>query len=217
MRANASKSRQTRTNASKRRGENASKRKQTRANVDKRKQTLTPPFIAVFYTPLCNPLSPDTRCESPGHLSSGGGTSPESCPSKTCTFDDFCRISVERGLFQGLLELQSGKKKGTQTQTFWSGYSSGRVGFFHVKGGGRKKFCMSLETQKTILFGGISRDFGGIFRGCPKSLRKSSLCSTFCRLETSKLSPGTPPSGFRRFDPPLSRAYLQKPGSEQDV
>ena len=53
--ANASKRRQTRTNASKRRGENASKRKQTRANVDKRKQTLTPPFMAVFYTPLCNP------------------------------------------------------------------------------------------------------------------------------------------------------------------
>ena len=56
MRANASKRRQTRTNASKRRGANASKRKQTRANVDKRKQTLTPPFIAVFYTPLCNPM-----------------------------------------------------------------------------------------------------------------------------------------------------------------
>ena len=56
MRANANKRRQTLTNASKRRGENASKRKQTRANVDKRKQTLTPPFIAVFYTPLCNPL-----------------------------------------------------------------------------------------------------------------------------------------------------------------
>ena len=57
MRANANKRRQTQTNASKRRGENASKRKQTRANVDKRKQTLAPPFIAVFYTPLCNPLS----------------------------------------------------------------------------------------------------------------------------------------------------------------
>ena len=26
------------------------------AQVDKRKQTLTPPFIEVFYTPLCNPL-----------------------------------------------------------------------------------------------------------------------------------------------------------------
>ena len=52
-----SKRRQTLTNASKRRGENASKREQTRAKVDKRKQTLTPPFIAVFfYTPLCNPL-----------------------------------------------------------------------------------------------------------------------------------------------------------------
>ena len=46
-----------RANASKRRGENASKRKQTRANVDKRKQTLTPPFMAVFYTPLCNHLT----------------------------------------------------------------------------------------------------------------------------------------------------------------
>ena len=56
MRANANKRRQTLTNASKRRGENVSKRRQTRANVDKRKQTLTPPFIAVFYTPLGNPL-----------------------------------------------------------------------------------------------------------------------------------------------------------------
>ena len=64
MRANANKRRQTLTNASKRRGENASKRrgenaskrKQTRANVDKRKQTLTPPFVAVFYTPFAIPL-----------------------------------------------------------------------------------------------------------------------------------------------------------------
>ena len=45
----ASKRRQTQTNASKRRGENASKRKQTRANV-------APPFIAVSYTPLCKSL-----------------------------------------------------------------------------------------------------------------------------------------------------------------
>ena len=59
MRENANKRRQTLTNASKRRGENASKRggenasnfKQTLANVDKRKQTLTPPFIVVFFTP----------------------------------------------------------------------------------------------------------------------------------------------------------------------
>ena len=57
MRANANKCRQTLTNASKRRGENTSKRKQTRAKVDKGKQTLARPFIAVFYTPLCNPLN----------------------------------------------------------------------------------------------------------------------------------------------------------------
>ena len=39
-----------------------------------------------------------------------GGTRPESCPSKTWTFDpkidDFYRISVERGQFQGPLEIQ---------------------------------------------------------------------------------------------------------------
>ena len=64
MRANANKRRQKLTNASKRRGENASKRKQTLANVDKRKQTRTPPFIAVFYTPLCNPLSFSTIFDS---------------------------------------------------------------------------------------------------------------------------------------------------------
>ena len=56
MRANANKRRQTLTNVSKRRGDNASNRKQTRANVDKRKQMLTPSYIVVSYTPLCNPL-----------------------------------------------------------------------------------------------------------------------------------------------------------------
>ena len=68
MRANANKRRQTLTNASKCRGENASKRKQTLES--KRKQMLTPPFIAVFYTRLCNALR-NVHCES-GHLSSWG-------------------------------------------------------------------------------------------------------------------------------------------------
>ena len=60
-----SKCEQTQTNADKRkqtqrrkrRGENASKRGQTWTTASKRKQTLTPPFTAVFYTPLCNPKS----------------------------------------------------------------------------------------------------------------------------------------------------------------
>ena len=61
MRANPNKRRQTQTNASKRRGENASKREQTWTNASKRLHPpflrfFTPPFIAVFYTPLCNPL-----------------------------------------------------------------------------------------------------------------------------------------------------------------
>ena len=41
MRANASKRGQTQANAE----------AKTQAKVSKRKQTLTPPFIAVFYTP----------------------------------------------------------------------------------------------------------------------------------------------------------------------
>ena len=52
-----SKRKQTQTNADKRNQTQRQKRKQTRANVDKRKQTLTPSFIAVFYTPLFNPLN----------------------------------------------------------------------------------------------------------------------------------------------------------------
>ena len=51
--ANADKRGQTQANAEAKTQANASKRG---ANVNKRKQTLTPPFIVDFYTPLCNPL-----------------------------------------------------------------------------------------------------------------------------------------------------------------
>ena len=44
---------------------------------------------------------------------------------------------------------------------------------------GAKKFDTSLEAREIPNFlGGISRDFAGISRGRPKSLRKKSLCST---------------------------------------
>ena len=46
-----------------------------------------------------------------------------------------------------------------------------------MKGGGAKKFGMSLEPGKSNFFGGISRDFAGISQGRPKSLRNKSLCS----------------------------------------
>ena len=67
------------------------------------------------------------------------------------------------------------EEKRTQTKHFWSGYL--RVGVFHVKGWGPKSSVCPAKLRETKLFGGISRDFAGISQGCPKSLRKKSLCS----------------------------------------
>ena len=56
---------------------------------------------------------------------------------------------------------------------------SGGVGVFHVNGRGPKSWVRPSEPGKSNFFGGISRDFAGVSRGCPKSLRKKSLCSIF--------------------------------------
>ena len=53
--------------------------------------------------------------------------------------------------------------------------SSGGVGVCHVKGWGPKSSVCPSKPRKTKLFGGISRDFAGIFQGRPKSLRKKKL------------------------------------------
>ena len=55
-------------------------------------------------------------------------------------------------------------------------FSSG-VGVFHVNGWGPKSSICASKLGKSNFFGGISRDFAGISRRCPKSLRKTSLCS----------------------------------------
>ena len=55
-------------------------------------------------------------------------------------------------------------------------FSSG-VGVFHVNGWGPKSSICPSKPGKSNFLGGISRDFAGISRGCPKSLRKKSLCS----------------------------------------
>ena len=83
-------------------------------------------------------------------------------------------------------------------------FSSG-VGVFHVNGLGAKKFDTSLETRDVSNFlGGISRDFAGISRRCPKSLRKKSLCSiSVLSLECRKW-------GFRRWGFKQIRGYLRK-------
>ena len=49
---------------------------------------------------------------------------------------------------------------------------SGGVGVFHTKGWGPKSSVCPSKPGKSNFFGGISRDFAGISRGCPKSLRK---------------------------------------------
>ena len=56
-------------------------------------------------------------------------------------------------------------------------FSSG-VGVFHMNGWGPKSSIRPSKPGKSNFLGGISRDFAGISRGCPKSLRKKkSLCS----------------------------------------
>ena len=71
------------------------------------------------------------------------------------------------------------QEKGTQTQLFLVWISSGGAGVFRVKGWGPKSSVCPLKTRETKFFGGISWDFAGISRKCPKSLRKKRLCSIF--------------------------------------
>ena len=53
----------------------------------------------------------------------------------------------------------------------------GGVGVFHAKGWGPKSSACPSKPGKSNFFGGISHDFAGISRRCPKSLRRKSLCS----------------------------------------
>ena len=70
-------------------------------------------------------------------------------------------------------------EKRTQTLTFESRILSGGVGVFHMKGWGPKSSVCVSKPGTSNLFGGMSRDFAGISRRCPKSLRKKRLCSIF--------------------------------------
>ena len=47
------------------------------------------------------------------------------------------------------------------------------------EGVGAKKFGMSSKPGKANVLGGISRDFAGISRRCPKSLRKKFVFQIF--------------------------------------
>ena len=54
---------------------------------------------------------------------------------------------------------------------------SGGVAVFHVNGWGPKSSIRPSKPGKSNFLGGISRDFAGMSRKCPKSLRKKCLCS----------------------------------------
>ena len=56
-----------------------------------------------------------------------------------------------------------------------------------MKGWGPKSSVCPSKPRETKLFGRISRDFAGISRGGPKSLRKISLCSIFVLYNNSLL------------------------------
>ena len=55
---------------------------------------------------------------------------------------------------------------------------SGGVGVFHVKGWGPKSSVCRSKPGKSNFSGGISRDFAGFSRRCPRSLRKK-VCVQF--------------------------------------
>ena len=69
------------------------------------------------------------------------------------------------------LWLSQGGKRNPNPNFLVRIFSSG-VGVFHVKGWGPKSSIRPSKPGKSNFLGGISRDFAGISRGCPKSLRK---------------------------------------------
>ena len=81
-----------------------------------------------------------------------------------------------KGIFRGSLKTTSRNKKklqGLKNPNFWVRISSAGVGVFHVKGGwGPKNSVCPSKPGKPNFFGGISRDFAGVSRRCPKSQRK---------------------------------------------
>ena len=79
-------------------------------------------------------------------------------------------------------------------------FSSG-VGVFHVNGWGPKSSIRPSNPGKSNLLGGISREFAGISRGRPKSLRKKSLGSIFVPQKKKGLRPnlrGVPANPAKR-------------------
>ena len=76
------------------------------------------------------------------------------------------------------LEIYQGGKRNPNPNFLVRIFSSG-VGVFHANGWGPKSSIRPSKPGKSNFLGGISRDFAGISRGRPKSLRKKGLGSIF--------------------------------------
>ena len=96
---------------------------------------------------------------------------------------EFLKISLRKnGLTSLFKEFRAFKESDTKKEhkskllspdIFWWGGGLPREGV-----GAKSSLCPS-KPRKSIFFGGISRDFAGVSRRCPKSLRKNSLRSFF--------------------------------------
>ena len=86
--------------------------------------------------------------------------------------------SVQKKLSVSYLCNSQGRRKNPNPNCLVRIFSGG-VGVFHVKGWGPKSSGCPSKPRETKLSGRISRDFAGISRGHPKSLRRKSLCSIF--------------------------------------
>ena len=73
-----------------------------------------------------------------------------------------------------LVGINSQGRKTNPNPNFWVRIFSVREGVFHVKGWGPKSSVCLSKPGKSSCFGGISRDFAGISRRHPKSLRNSA-------------------------------------------
>ena len=88
-------------------------------------------------------------------------------------------ISRKHPSRDAIVLVQNQARKRNPNLNFLVRIFSGGVGVFHPKGWGPKRSVCPSKPGKSNFFGGISRDFAGISRGCPKSLRKKGLGSIF--------------------------------------
>ena len=89
----------------------------------------------------------------------------------------FVRLELIFG--KGLRTVNFQGRKRNPNLNFLVRIFSGGVGVFHVNGWGPKSSIRPSKPGKSNFLGGISRDFAGISRGRPKSLRKKKVCVQF--------------------------------------